>query len=266
MPTIVPSLWSGWPSAWWPPLWNQHVQTLTDTAWTCVDLNASVLSTMPPYLVNAAPTLGRRLADQPRAVAVHELGGVRQAAVLGLPGRRRSVRPRDVVLLDRLARHVPRDAAVDWSRSTWTTGSGVTGSAAPSSAPTSSSICATRARPPTRTATGHSRPAATKVVAGEILGRYIYGLAQSGGIPTSVLTHPDLLSPEQSAQLKADWIAARQSAIGEPAVLSGGIKWEPTQVNPKDMALVELTQMNDSRIAVLLGVPPFLVGLPSGGD
>ena len=32
------------------------------------------------------------------------------------------------------------------------------------------------------------------------------------------------------------------------------------------MALVELAQLNDSRIAVLLGVPPFLQGLPSGGD
>ena len=32
------------------------------------------------------------------------------------------------------------------------------------------------------------------------------------------------------------------------------------------MALVELIQFNESRIAVLLGVPPFLVGLPSGGD
>ena len=32
------------------------------------------------------------------------------------------------------------------------------------------------------------------------------------------------------------------------------------------MALVELHQFNESRIAVLLGVPPFLVGLPSGGD
>ena len=38
-------------------MWNNHVQSLTDTAWTCVDLNASLLSTMPPYLVNAAPTL-----------------------------------------------------------------------------------------------------------------------------------------------------------------------------------------------------------------
>ena len=35
---------------------------------------------------------------------------------------------------------------------------------------------------------------------------------------------------------------------------------------PSDMALVELAQLNESRIAVLLGVPPFLVGLPSGGD
>jgi phage portal protein BeeE len=32
------------------------------------------------------------------------------------------------------------------------------------------------------------------------------------------------------------------------------------------MALVELTQTNNAGIAVLLGVPPFLVGLPSGGD
>jgi phage portal protein BeeE len=32
------------------------------------------------------------------------------------------------------------------------------------------------------------------------------------------------------------------------------------------MALVELSQWTESRIAVLLGVPPFLMGLPSGGD
>jgi hypothetical protein len=32
------------------------------------------------------------------------------------------------------------------------------------------------------------------------------------------------------------------------------------------MALAELSALTESRIAVLLGVPPFLVGLPSGGD
>jgi phage portal protein BeeE len=32
------------------------------------------------------------------------------------------------------------------------------------------------------------------------------------------------------------------------------------------MALLELSQFTEARIAVKLGVPPFLVGLPSGGD
>jgi hypothetical protein len=32
------------------------------------------------------------------------------------------------------------------------------------------------------------------------------------------------------------------------------------------MALLDLAQHNESRICVLLGVPPFLMGLPSGGD
>ena len=27
LPAIVPSLWSGYPSSWYPPLWNSHVQS-----------------------------------------------------------------------------------------------------------------------------------------------------------------------------------------------------------------------------------------------
>ena len=37
-------------------------------------------------------------------------------------------------------------------------------------------------------------------------------------------------------------------------------------MNPADMAFMDLLQFNEARIAVMLGVPPFLVGLPSGGD
>jgi len=36
--------------------------------------------------------------------------------------------------------------------------------------------------------------------------------------------------------------------------------------SPKDMMLSELAQFSEARLAVLLGVPPHLVGLPSGGD
>jgi phage portal protein BeeE len=104
------------------------------------------------------------------------------------------------------------------------------------------------------------------MVADRVLNRYVSGFAASGGIPTSALKHPDSLDADQAADLKAQWIAARQSGIGEPAVLSGGVTFETIQANPRDMALVELSQLTGSRIAVLLGVPPFLVGLPSGGD
>ena len=37
---VRPSPWSGWPAEWETPLWGNRVAELTDTAWTCVDLNA----------------------------------------------------------------------------------------------------------------------------------------------------------------------------------------------------------------------------------
>ena len=43
---------------WNTPSWHGHTASLTDIAWACLDLNASLLATMPPYLVNAAPSAG----------------------------------------------------------------------------------------------------------------------------------------------------------------------------------------------------------------
>jgi HK97 family phage portal protein len=99
-----------------------------------------------------------------------------------------------------------------------------------------------------------------------VLARYAVNLIASGGIPPSVLEHPDELAPEQAAALRDQWVIARAAGVGLPAVLSGGVTWKPTSISPTDMALVELTQNTEARIAALLGVPPFLVGLPSGGD
>src|SRR5215510_9809989 len=56
-PRILASAWSGWPADWWPPAWGSSFQSLVDIAWICVDKNANDLSTMPPYLVGAAPSL-----------------------------------------------------------------------------------------------------------------------------------------------------------------------------------------------------------------
>jgi HK97 family phage portal protein len=107
---------------------------------------------------------------------------------------------------------------------------------------------------------------AGRLVASELLARYASGIASSGGVPSSVLEHPEDLTPEQATALQTQWISARLSNLGAPAVLSGGVQWRATQLSPQDMALVDLAGWNDARIAVMLGVPPFLVGLPSGGD
>ena len=263
-PRIGASAWSGWPADWLPPAWNGQVAALTDTAWTCIDLNASVLASMPPYLVGAAPGLesGWLTNPDPDLYASwdefskqlfwdYQLG---EAFVLataryatGWPARFHVV-PGYLVSVDMDAgRRRYRIGEVEISPD---------------------DLLHVRYQSTTTDARGHGplEAGAGRVIAAQVLSRYATGLASSGGVPTSVLEHPEDLTPEQATELKSQWIAARLSGLGEPAVLSGGVTWRPTQLNPRDMALVELSAWNEARIAVMLGVPPFLVGLPSGGD
>ena len=107
---------------------------------------------------------------------------------------------------------------------------------------------------------------AGRLVAARALARYATNLATSGAIPNAVLKHPGNLTAAQAEDLKWQWVEARVSSMGLPAVLSGGVDFETIQLSPADMALLDLSKFNESRIAVLLGVPPNLVGLPSGGD
>jgi phage portal protein BeeE len=104
-----------------------------------------------------------------------------------------------------------------------------------------------------------------RMIADQMLTQYGTKIATTG-VPTGVLTHPGNISSAQAAQLQAQWVAARSSSIGEPAVLGGGITWAATQLNPSELGLLDLLRFNQSRIAELLGIPPVIVGLPSGGD
>jgi phage portal protein BeeE len=94
----------------------------------------------------------------------------------------------------------------------------------------------------------------------------VSSFVSGGGLPSGIITHPDPLTAEQSAGLQEQWVTARMSSMGLPAVLSGGVEFTPTQQSPAEMGVVDLARMTESRLAILLGVPPFLVGLPSGGD
>src|SRR5512139_2667879 len=51
LPWLAPSPWSGYPSEWNTPSFNAQVgiNKLIDISWTCVDLNSSILASMPVY-------------------------------------------------------------------------------------------------------------------------------------------------------------------------------------------------------------------------
>jgi HK97 family phage portal protein len=230
----------------------------------CIDLNASLLSSMPPYLVDARTSLSADWLNNPdpdlytsweefAKQAFWDYQACGEVFVLatsrystGWPARFHVVPPWYVNVELEEGRRYYSIGQVD----------------------VTDDILHIRYQSTVSDAHGHGPLEAgqARIVASQVLTRYGTTIASSGGIPSSILQHPEELSPEQAATLQAQWVQARASTLGEPAVLSGGVTWQATQMNPRDMALVELQQLNDSRIAVLLGVPPIIVGLPSGGD
>jgi HK97 family phage portal protein len=242
-----------------------QVATLTDTAWACLDLNSSVLASMPPYLVDPAPTLNADWINNPDPdvytcweefarqlfwdyQAVGEVFVVVTARYsTGWPARFHVVPPWAVTIevVGGLRRYEIGSAQVP-----------------------PGDMLHIRYMSSTVDPHGHGplEVGAGRLVAGQVLARYGQNVAAQGGVLSSILTHPDELTAAQSAALQQQWIDARNANLGAPAVLSGGVSWETVQLNPEQMALVDLSKWNESRVAVLLGVPPFLVGLPSGGD
>ena len=263
-PTIVPSPWSGWPAEWATPLWGRAEQ-LAGIAWTCVDLNANQLATMPPYLVNAAPTLSADWLRNPNPDIYtsweefakqlfwdFQLGEafviVTARYATGFPVRFHVVPPWAIEV----------DIGPDGLRRYKVGSEDVT-----------ADVLHIRYQSSVSDARGHGplEAGGASLVAARVLARYATNLAAGGGIPPGVLkTQRELNNPDEAYKLQQQWMEARARSIGAPAVLSGGVTWEPTSVNPTEMALLDLVRFNESRIAVMLGVPPFLVGLPSGGD
>lgn len=105
--------------------------------------------------------------------------------------------------------------------------------------------------------------AGERIAAERALSRYASDLASQGGIPWAVIKSKYRLTPTQIAQLKTQWIEARRSQMGVPAILDQELDLTQLQVTPQQMALAELQTSSEARLSVLLGVPPYLLGLPS---
>lgn len=72
------------------------------------------------------------------------------------------------------------------------------------------------------------------------------------------------MPPEQFDRLKADLDALYSGAAnaGRPLLLEGGLDWRPMSLSPADMDFLEARNSAAREIALALGVPPQLLGIP----
>src|SRR5690606_35194211 len=109
--------------------------------------------------------------------------------------------------------------------------------------------------------------AGARMVTAAVLQRYVQNLSETGGVPLYWISSDQKLTQAEAEEMQRDFVDARRRNLGEPAVFGHGANiGQASSMSAKDMALLEISQWTESRIAVKLGVPPFLMGLPSGGD
>ena len=72
------------------------------------------------------------------------------------------------------------------------------------------------------------------------------------------------LTGEQFKRLRAELAEAFQGArnAGRPMLLEGGLDWKPLSLSPKDMDFIAAKHAAAREIALALGVPPMLLGIP----
>lgn len=271
LPFLAPSPWDGWPEGW-STQWqhHQHLSRLVDTAWFCLDLNSSILSTMPMYrmrsgevlqplqwMTNPDPDVYTGWDEFAKQLFWDYILG--EAFVMpneftadGFPSTFRVIPPWMV------SAEIGFDRSTGMQRRQYRIGT----------VDVTDSILHIRYKSTTEDARGHGplEAGAARMVAAEVLQRYVKELPANAR-PPYWIEDPGQLNKREADELLEQFMDSRVRNLGRPAVMWGGttIKSEPVP-SAKDMALLELSQFTEARIAVLLGVPPRLAALPSGGD
>jgi len=263
LPAVVPSPWDGWPAEWslgWDM--GSRFNELIDVAWMCLDLNASVLSTMPVYrtrngemiepttwMTNPDPTIYKSWHEFAKQLFWdYQLG---EAFVLpmatgfdGFPSRFRVIPPWLVNVEMRDASRVYNIGSLD-----------VTGEIL--HIPYKSTTDGARG-------VGPLEAAGARMITAGVLAKYIREVAATGGTPDYSLETELDIDRDKALDIQNQWIQGRLTNPSAPPVLWNGFKLVSHQaMSPKDMTMLEVAQFTESRIAYLLGVPAPLVGLPS---
>ena len=267
LPVPMPVPWDGWPADWGVPNWDMGSRwnELIDVAWMCLDINSRILSTMPVYrttngrisppmswMTNPDPAIYNGWPEFAKQLFWDYLLGESFVWTMaeyadGYPMNFRVI-PQWMVNVE------IKDGTRKYSLPT---GRDITGE-----------VCHIRYKSTTDQAhgVGPLESAGGRMLTAGILAKYVRDTAAVGGVILQTLETDQELEKEDAQDIINEWVAARAHNLGYPPVLDQNLKLvDHTAVPPRDMAMLEITQFTESRIAQLLGVPPFLEGLPAGG-
>jgi HK97 family phage portal protein len=109
--------------------------------------------------------------------------------------------------------------------------------------------------------------AATAIDTHNTASRWNKALLDNSARPSGALVYTSRdgnLSPEQYSRLKSELEQGFQGAAqaGRPLLLEGGLDWKSMSLSPKDMDFIEAKHVAAREIALALGVPPMLLGIP----
>ncbi|MBO0676800.1 phage portal protein [Mycolicibacterium sp. S2-37] len=89
--------------------------------------------------------------------------------------------------------------------------------------------------------------------------RYGYRYFKDSANPSGILsTETDLTVDQQKRNMK-QWILSHQNRR-LPAMLTGGLKWQPVSITPEESQFLQTRQFQKSDIAMWFRVPPHMIG------
>ncbi len=104
--------------------------------------------------------------------------------------------------------------------------------------------------------------AATQINTDAAIATFALGYFIDAPHPTSVLTSDQSINQEQARTIKE---RLKDSVKGrEPLVLGAGLKFSNLSVSPEESQFLATQKLGDVGIARIFGVPPNMVGMPSG--
>jgi HK97 family phage portal protein len=95
------------------------------------------------------------------------------------------------------------------------------------------------------------------------LGRWARGYFTDDATPPGIIQMDGEMTPEEAKEIREEWIASHAGSRA-PAVLTNGAKFSEFGMSAEALQFIQSRQLSAAEVAALFGVPPSMIGAPSG--